>query len=512
MRFLFRFYLILFREMELELNAATAVLGAAITVALGATYLTRPAAPVAHPFLLGRQSIISRTRNGSESPVYSSSSTGGMRAPLRPEKRLRTLEDILAESKSIFQGGVRGNWAKGGDKVTTLVTALRAGLLSTLGAGEGTVAVLVEDPTGQSGISPRISADTDALLLRRSPRHPRSRSHEPETPRRLSWLHHSLRHSRFRRNLLPLLRQHRYAARSLPRRSSDHPRLQQHRSGRLDGDWKSTRREWRGSYHSDRRADRSGLDFHLWWCRITVLASRTSYPAQGWTAPNDAFSEFDRGDGFLALALPGRAASYSTDHQRRRHVPAPPLDAVRIRILPLLSLYFRFPQSRPCSRLCRSSRRAPQLRRQPSDHSPRRSRTDSRIFAPPTYPQQDARRRVLYHSTFADGEARAAQERSIVAGYVLGLVDVQRSAKGCWIAIGASGDHLWSGRSVQDGSVSARTGSASDVDIRASVLTRSASRWIDVGSAEATASGRRREGSCRTADCWDGDQAQWRRE
>lgn len=150
--------------MELELNTATALLGVGIATALGATYLTRPAAPLAHPFLLGRQSIIARTRNGSESPVYASSSTGGMRAPLRPEKRLRTLEDILAESKSVFEGGVRGNWANGGDKVTDLVKALRAGLLSTLGTGEGKVAVLVEDPTGQSSLSTRISTTTDSLL------------------------------------------------------------------------------------------------------------------------------------------------------------------------------------------------------------------------------------------------------------------------------------------------------------------------------------------------------------
>ena len=143
------------------MNTATALLGVGIATALGATYLTRPAAPLAHPFLLGRQSIIARTRNGSESPVYSSSSTGGMRAPLRPEKRLRTMEDILAESKSLFEGGVRGNWAKGGDKVTDLVEALRAGLLSTLGSGEGKVAVLVEDPTGQFHLSPRSSTPTD---------------------------------------------------------------------------------------------------------------------------------------------------------------------------------------------------------------------------------------------------------------------------------------------------------------------------------------------------------------
>lgn len=196
------------------MNTATALLGVGIATALGATYLTRPAAPLAHPFLLGRQSIIARTRNGSESPVYSSSSTGGMRAPLRPEKRLRTIEDILAESKSLFEGGVRGNWANGGDKVTDLVQALRAGLLSTLGSGEGKVAVLVEDPTGQFAISPPSRPRLTSIRHRCASRHSCTISHRLQTARPRSCIKNPSQHSRLRHHLLLLARQHRRTARN----------------------------------------------------------------------------------------------------------------------------------------------------------------------------------------------------------------------------------------------------------------------------------------------------------
>lgn len=144
----------------LQVDTTTLVLGSAVAALLVAAIYTRPPPPQAHPFLLGRQSLPGRHRLPSESPVYTNSSTGGVRAPLRPEKRIRTLKDILEGSLTRFEGGERGTWVKGGEKVAEVVEALRAGLLSTLGTESGTVAVLVDDPTGEllTGLVPHSSA------------------------------------------------------------------------------------------------------------------------------------------------------------------------------------------------------------------------------------------------------------------------------------------------------------------------------------------------------------------
>lgn len=136
--------------MAIELDATTYVLGSLISISLFIIWYSSPPSPQAHPFLLGRQSHSSPTRFNSESPIYLNSSTGGIRAPLRPEKRIRTLKDILDGSLTKFEGGERGTWIKGGEKLVDVVETLRRGLLSTIGSssGTGTVAILIDDPTG----------------------------------------------------------------------------------------------------------------------------------------------------------------------------------------------------------------------------------------------------------------------------------------------------------------------------------------------------------------------------
>jgi hypothetical protein len=134
----------------LHVDTTSIILGSLVVILLAIGISLRPPPPQAHPFLLGRQSTIARTRLPSESPVYTSSATGGVRAPLRPEKRVRTVKDILELSQTCLEGGERGTWIKGGEKLVEVVQGLRAGLLSTLGNAPGLVAVLVEDPTGAS--------------------------------------------------------------------------------------------------------------------------------------------------------------------------------------------------------------------------------------------------------------------------------------------------------------------------------------------------------------------------
>ncbi|ORY72574.1 Proteophosphoglycan 5 [Leucosporidium creatinivorum] len=131
----------------LHVDTTSIILGSLVVILFAVGISLRPPPPQAHPFLLGRQSTIARTRLPSESPVYSNSNTGGVRAPLRPEKRVRTAKDILELSQTCLEGGERGTWIKGGEKLVEVVQALRAGLLSTLGNTPGLVAVLVEDPT-----------------------------------------------------------------------------------------------------------------------------------------------------------------------------------------------------------------------------------------------------------------------------------------------------------------------------------------------------------------------------
>lgn len=154
---------------NLQADTATLVLAGVVTVLLILGVLNRPPPPLVHPFVLGRQSLAGRQRVSSESPIYSNASTGGIRVALRPEKRVKTLKDILEGSHSRFQGEPQGTWVRGGEKVATMVEYLRAGLLSTLGPGSGTVAVLVDDPTGESQLlivgTSLMDECTDALLI-----------------------------------------------------------------------------------------------------------------------------------------------------------------------------------------------------------------------------------------------------------------------------------------------------------------------------------------------------------
>lgn len=135
-------------NVEFELNSASYVLGAFLVIGLGLIYYTLSPPPAIHPFLLGRQVLSTPTRNTNESPVYASSTGGGMRAPQRPEKGIKSVGDILNQSQSRLEGA-RGSWSKGGEKVSELVAIIRAGLLASLGNSTGTVAVLLEDPTGK---------------------------------------------------------------------------------------------------------------------------------------------------------------------------------------------------------------------------------------------------------------------------------------------------------------------------------------------------------------------------
>ncbi|GAA5911080.1 uncharacterized protein JCM6883_004263 [Sporobolomyces salmoneus] len=124
----------------------TLALTCILVVVLVFAFKLRPPPPQIHPFLLGRQSRASLTRFEDESPVYtnpSEPSTGY----LRPDKAVKTLEDVLEGSLTCLEGGKRGSWVKGGEKITELVKAIRAGLLSKLGNGPGKVVVAVEDPT-----------------------------------------------------------------------------------------------------------------------------------------------------------------------------------------------------------------------------------------------------------------------------------------------------------------------------------------------------------------------------
>lgn len=129
-----------------QAHPATALLVLAIAAALGLAFVTRAPAPQAHPFVLGRQSLAAPTRLPNESPVHVSSLGGGMRASVRPEKRVRTVVQLLEGSQSRLEGA-HSSWARG-DKVLDLVQALRRGLLASLGNGNGDVAVLITDPTG----------------------------------------------------------------------------------------------------------------------------------------------------------------------------------------------------------------------------------------------------------------------------------------------------------------------------------------------------------------------------
>lgn len=143
--------------MSAHVDTPTLVLGGAVLAALALTYKLRPPPSQIHPFLLGRQAASAPTRNEHESPVYRSSANGGVRAPYRPDRAVRTLTDVVARTQTCFEGGGRGLWLKGGDKLLDVVTALRAGLVNALASTPGRVLVAVEDPTGPLSPHPLLS-------------------------------------------------------------------------------------------------------------------------------------------------------------------------------------------------------------------------------------------------------------------------------------------------------------------------------------------------------------------
>ncbi|BGP30007.1 hypothetical protein JCM10296v2_001759 [Rhodotorula toruloides] len=131
----------------MQVDNATLALASAVAVALVVNHKLRPPPPQVNPFLLGRQSVASPTRHQGESPVYTNHSNGGVRAPYRPDRNIRTLRDILDQSGTVLEGGQRGLWIQGGEKVVEVVNALRAGLVQRLGGEAGRVLVALEDPT-----------------------------------------------------------------------------------------------------------------------------------------------------------------------------------------------------------------------------------------------------------------------------------------------------------------------------------------------------------------------------
>lgn len=134
----------------MQVDNATLALASAVAVALAVNYKLRPPPPQVNPFLLGRQSVASPTRYSGESPVYTNYSNGGVRAPYRPDRNVRTLRDILDQSATVLEGGQRGLGIQGGEKLVEVVTALRTGLAQRLGGEAGRVLVALEDPTGPS--------------------------------------------------------------------------------------------------------------------------------------------------------------------------------------------------------------------------------------------------------------------------------------------------------------------------------------------------------------------------
>lgn len=95
-----------------------------------------------------------------------------MRGSPRPEKRIRTLQDLVEGSKSVFEGGKQGAWVKGGESVKAVVMDVREGLLAKLaGHEEGMVVVLLDNPTGESPLpSPLpVAIDDDAHVAAAEP-------------------------------------------------------------------------------------------------------------------------------------------------------------------------------------------------------------------------------------------------------------------------------------------------------------------------------------------------------
>ncbi len=133
-----------------NIDTTTHVLLAVIAATLVIGLYLRPGPPLVHPFLLGKQSIPSHSRQVGESAVYLNALTAGNRAPVRPDKAVKTVWDVVRESHSTFGFGKAGTWVQGGESIKETVLALAAGLGSKIGHEGGLVGIVVEDPTGKS--------------------------------------------------------------------------------------------------------------------------------------------------------------------------------------------------------------------------------------------------------------------------------------------------------------------------------------------------------------------------
>ncbi|GAA5866939.1 hypothetical protein JCM3774_004610 [Rhodotorula dairenensis] len=139
--------------MAFEVDPATLALLSVAALLCAVTYRLRPAPPLVHPFLLGRQALPKPTRLPGQSPVYANAANGGARPPYRADRTLRTLHDILARSQSALEPAARTGTlaaaaaADHGHKLVQLVLYLRAGLAARFSPGTGTVLVALDDPT-----------------------------------------------------------------------------------------------------------------------------------------------------------------------------------------------------------------------------------------------------------------------------------------------------------------------------------------------------------------------------
>lgn len=132
-----------------EIDTTTHLLLFLIGCTLILGLLLRPGPPLIHPFILGRQSIPSPSRQQGESAVYLSALTAGSRTPVRPDRAVRAVWDVVRESHAAFGQAKAGTWVEGGERIKEVVLAVRAGLVNRLGGGGGKVGVVVEDPTGK---------------------------------------------------------------------------------------------------------------------------------------------------------------------------------------------------------------------------------------------------------------------------------------------------------------------------------------------------------------------------
>jgi hypothetical protein len=121
-------------------------------------YHLRPSSPACHPFLLGRQAITAKTRLQNQSPVYINASTGGIRSPLRPDKKYKLLQHVISHSLTSLETPTtstdssdagRVGWLQRGDKLAELVKALQLALDNKLGATPVNVALVIRDPAGE---------------------------------------------------------------------------------------------------------------------------------------------------------------------------------------------------------------------------------------------------------------------------------------------------------------------------------------------------------------------------